>query len=371
MKAKVLLVIVLFHPIVLFSQVVDKRSNTNFKDHYTIRGNIKGLKSSKAYLKLSTATEKDLVDSVKVNDGQFVFTGRVSYPTRCLIDSKDNSLFVSFYLENSEIVISGTPFSDCNITGSKTEDENLMLKKPLDKLSDSINGVNVKRFETMKSGNKVLLESINKEIRNLQGMRFDLLYKFIVEHPESYAAIQYICDAVSYEGLFYDKANKLYSNLSETLRNSEPGQELLKKMQKALGRAALDFTQFDIDGKPVKLSDYKGKYVLLDFWASWCKPCRAENPTLLKAYNKYHEKGFEILAVSLDSKKDAWLKAVKEDQLPWRHVSDLKGKKNDVAMLYEVYGIPDNFLIDPNGVIIGRNYIGEYELENVLEAIFK
>lgn len=136
-----------------------------------------------------------------------------------------------------------------------------------------------------------------------------------------------------------------------------------------IGATAMNFTQNNTDGKPVKLSDYRGKYVLLDFWASWCGPCRAENPNVLDNYEKYHAKGLEILAVSLDDKKDAWLKAIKDDGLEWAHVSDLKGWKNQVAKEYNIRAVPSNFLIDKEGKIVAVDLRGE-ELTRKLEDIF-
>ncbi|MNR34251.1 Thiol-disulfide oxidoreductase ResA [compost metagenome] len=120
----------------------------------------------------------------------------------------------------------------------------------------------------------------------------------------------------------------------------------------------------------VSLSSFKGKYVLLDFWASWCGPCRAENPHVLKAYNKFKDKNFDILAISLDEKKENWLKAVKDDAMPWTQVSDLLGWKNQAAGYYAITAIPQNFLIDPNGVIVAKNLRGdrlEKELAKFLE----
>jgi peroxiredoxin len=137
-----------------------------------------------------------------------------------------------------------------------------------------------------------------------------------------------------------------------------------------LGSKATDFTMNNTEGIPVSLSSFKGKYVLLDFWASWCGPCRGENPNVLKAYNTYKDKGFTVLGVSLDGsgQKKAWLDAIKKDGLTWTEVSDLKGWKNDAASLYSVIAIPQNFLIDPNGVIIGKNLRGE-ELQKKLASL--
>ena len=138
---------------------------------------------------------------------------------------------------------------------------------------------------------------------------------------------------------------------------------------KKVGNAAKGFTLNTAEGTPISLASYKGKYVLVDFWASWCGPCRAENPNVLRAYNKYKEKNFEILSISLDADREAWLKAVKEDKLPWTQVLDLRGN-NSISMAYAVTGIPDNVLIDPNGIIVATTLRGE-ALQKTLEKILK
>ncbi len=138
-----------------------------------------------------------------------------------------------------------------------------------------------------------------------------------------------------------------------------------------IGATPPDFTQNDPDGKPISLSNFRGKYLLIDFWASWCAPCRAENPNVVKAYAKYHEKGFEILGVSLDNERgrENWLNAIKKDGLAWTQVSDLKYWNNEVARKYGISSIPQNFLLDPTGKIVGKNLRGE-TLSKKLEEIF-
>jgi peroxiredoxin len=171
-----------------------------------------------------------------------------------------------------------------------------------------------------------------------------------------------------------EKTKELYEQLSIENKNSEFGKEIKRYVElnkePKIGEQFVDFESEDQNGKLKKLSELKGKVVLLEFWASWCGPCRQENPNLVKTYENFNPKGFEIFAVSLDENKESWLKAIKEDNLNWEHVSDLKGTRNEASLIYGVNGIPDNFLIAENGEIIGRNLRGDklnQKLKEILE----
>ncbi len=142
--------------------------------------------------------------------------------------------------------------------------------------------------------------------------------------------------------------------------------ELLKNV--AVGMPAPEFIQNDPLGNPVSLSSFRGKYLLIDFWAAWCPPCRAENPKVVSAYQKYNDKGFEVLGVSLDKSRERWLKAVQDDGLAWTQVSDLKYWSNEAAALYGISSIPSNLLLDPDGVIIKKNLRGD-DLHSALAAL--
>jgi peroxiredoxin len=171
-----------------------------------------------------------------------------------------------------------------------------------------------------------------------------------------------------------EKTKELYEQLSIENKNTVFGKEITKYIElnknPKIGEQFVDFESENQNGELKKLSDLKGKVVLLEFWASWCGPCRQENPNLVKTYEKFNPKGFEIFAVSLDKDKENWLKAIKKDSLSWEHVSDLKGQRNKASLIYGVNGIPDNFLISESGEIIERNLRGEklnQKLKKLLE----
>jgi thiol-disulfide isomerase/thioredoxin len=197
--------------------------------------------------------------------------------------------------------------------------------------------------------------------------------EFIQKHPESFKSLDLLLSM--YSKLEKNQSKELFNSLSFELQNHSKGKYLrynLFELEEliSINAKALSFTQKDTSGRDVSLKQFSGKYLLLDFWASWCGPCRAEIPKMKNVYDKYKNKGFEIVAISLDTNKDKWKKAISEEKISvWCHLSDLQGGANEVAIKYGIRTIPSNFLLDKDGNIIAKNLSGD-KLSEKLSEIF-
>lgn len=264
------------------------------------------------------------------------------------LSSKRFRGFSQFYIQ------SGESFVTLNSNFVRTDIKGSLLQKQMDSVDN---------------GRKQLRKEHSDKLVN------DYEFNFIKTHPNSWLSFVLLqTHLIRGNDISLDKADSLYGYLSSSLKKY-PAVKSLKglidgRKNAAVGNPAIDFSEKDIAGNTIKLSSYRGKYVLIDFWASWCHPCREENPNLTAAYHKYKDKGLNILSISLDGTRDSWIKAVNQDKLEWLQVSNLKAFEDESVLKYGIHSIPSNFLIDPKGIIVAKNLRGE-ELQQKFAEIFK
>ena len=374
---KILLYIIALLPLMAFAQEPQP---------FLIKSKIGNLNApARAYLIYQLGANRE-IDSAIITNGSFTFKGQIINPSAAVIvidrngvglNSLDTSADnLNLYVDKGEFEInSKDSIAKAVITGSKINDDNKKLLAQLKPLIEQAKKIKEEedKASPAQQNTAEFHNAMQAKHKELQVEQKATLKIFILSNPDSYLSLLALY-SVAGPSPDPSEVDPLYNSLSDRLKATETAKVLKKSLDglrnTAIGVTAPDFTQNDVNGAPVKLSSFRGKYVLLDFWASWCGPCRQENPNVVKAYKKYKDKNFTILSVSLDKAtgKADWLAAIQNDGLSWTQVSDLKFWNNEVASLYSITSIPANFLIDPNGKIIARDLRGD-DLQNKLEEV--
>jgi len=387
-------IIYLIAALMLFQTSFAQTAKTD--KQFILKGKLNGTPKDSVLIYYANSAGKYVQEAKAISNNEFTISGNINHPTNSMLMFKNKSEIISredqqyrmrsFYLEPGLMMLTGDPtkMNELSLTGSKTQTENNELISKTASIREEMKPIEdalMKETDHDKSSEiRDKLEPYNQRIKKVT-------YQFFLDHPNSYVTSDMMKYYVSQMKL--DSIKRIYNNFNQELKENDNGKELANEIMKleagSPGRMAPNFTTVDLDGKPLSLSDFKGKYVILDFWASWCVPCRKGNPHMIVLYNKYSSKGFDMIGISDDDRKPELAKAAiaKDGVGIWHHI--LRGLNMDLAMKhlpnpkdldekYGIHSIPTKILIDPSGKIIGRygDSIGgsDEDLDKMLESIF-
>jgi peroxiredoxin len=360
---------------ILVLAVVLYSCQTTPSDSYTLTATVKGIDEGFAYLQDRIAGQMVPIDTAVIENGSFTFTGQLEYPEIYYIRVDGIRTPIAVFVENATITLTvdAENPSDYLVKGSKSHDilsDVNAVVAPHDErtrtLQEQINAAE-------KNGNEELADQLRIERKETENQRWQDVRDYVAKFPGEHAAV-FVAMRQLAHGLSAGELSGVLTIFDPSLSGARYYDDIKGRItileRVAIGKPAIDFTLADTEGNDLSLSDLRGQYVLINFWASWCPYCRVENPHLVEVYERFSSPQFEILGVSLDREKEAWLKGIGEDGLQWPQVSDLKGWNSGPAGEYAVRSIPQNVLIDPDGTIIARN-LKDKELEEKLEGLLR
>jgi thiol-disulfide isomerase/thioredoxin len=349
-------------------------------------GNLENAEGETIVLERLSSTEVFPKDSADIDsDGEFKLAdAEITEPGFYRLRLGQNNFVILLLNDGDKAEVSGNAldfYKSYEVSGSE---ESLKLRN-LDKrlrqdyeLTDSLR----KSFMQLQASGQYNMDSVKQSIDEIflsaQAKKAEFVEKFINENPSSLATLSAI------QAIRFDENAELFETVANNLSEAYPNSDYVKQFKMTLvdlrakqqaeaktgiGAQAPEIVVQTPDGETIKLSDFRGKITMIDFWAAWCKPCRAENPNVVRVYNKYHDKGFEVFGVSLDRDKESWVAAIQQDGLPWKHGSELKFWQSSFVPAYNLEGIPMTYLLDENGIIIAKGLRGA-ELEAKLQEIF-
>jgi len=330
------------------------------EERFMITGNVEGATENTKVVLTDGSNPTDTVASSVVKDGKFVLSGHVTEPNLYELNFVAAKKKAPLFIGNDKMTISGSTeeVKELKVAGSSSNDDFVEFQKMFNPYFVRLNSVMGMANSPAGAAKK---DSLFQVYKKLTDSIFNQIDGFVATKKSSYVTpfVLVVVNQLTEDVAAQDR--RLHS-LSPEVQKGYYAQYLQKMVNDAkigaIGTEAIDFTQNDTAGRAVSLSSFRGKYVLVDFWASWCGPCRMENPNVVNTYQKFKGKNFTVLGVSLDKSKEPWIKAIKDDGLAWTQVSDLKYWYNEAAAKYHIQSIPQNLLIDPNGKIVGRNLRG-------------
>ena len=340
----------------------------NAQSGYKVTGTVEGMPDGKAIIATVNGSSLDTLAKADVKNGSFEFTGNVSEPTGAYIMVIGQRGAIPFMLENANITVNAGQ-AGLTVTGSEGQ-----------KIYDQFMAINATaQQEAMKlqqeyqaaNGDQAKMQAVQEAYAKLMTDAQAKETELIKANPDSYVSTFVIVSGMGQ--MEYEQLKERYNLLGEKAKASAQGKAIAAQIAKlestAIGQIAPNFTITTPEGESISLYDIKGKVKLIDFWSSWCGPCRGENPHVVEIYKEYHPKGLEIFGVSLDNNKEAWVKAIADDGLVWKHGSDLKGWQSAPAQLYSVSGIPHTVLLDENNKIIAKNLRGDELKQKIAELL--
>jgi peroxiredoxin len=351
----------IFFSVVLVLPFFINAQNVSADNGFVITGTVAGLAEKSDVFLTDANNAADTLARTKVESGKFILAGHVNEPNLYEINFGAVKKKSVMFIGNDAVTLTGNveDMKNLSVKGSRSQDDfmdfqnifnpYIMQLNALNQFANSQQGMN--KRDSIVNVSKGLVSSIMvAEDQFIQNKKSSYVTPFVL-----IVLSQLSDDVIALE----KKLNSLSPQVQNGFYGKYLQQQIAEKKIGAVGTDEIDFVQNDTTGKPVQLSSFKGKYVLVDFWASWCHPCRLENPNVVAAYNRFKNKNFTVLGVSLDKSREPWVAAIKQDKLAWTHVSDLKFWSNDVALKYHVQQIPQNMLIGPDGKIVAKNLRGE------------
>jgi peroxiredoxin len=355
-------------------------------DGYVINGTAKGIYNGiRVYL--NTADERGnqiSQDTAVVMDETFKFEGKIESPEVWFLSINNVNGFIPIMVENEtiEVVIDKNDLKASKITGTKSNEALNEYNDGFNKLMDKRNDLNKRFGASMNSTDSIVKAKLSAEYENINHEISNYPYTFLETNNDNYFSLSIVENILKTNPTDVDPVHKAFSNLDNELKNSLSGKNISNKINALkiqnerltmlnIGKEAPNFSAPNPDGKQLSLNEIKGKVTIIDFWASWCGPCRRENPNVVKVYEKYHDKGLEIISVSLDKpgQKEKWLKAIEDDKLTWHHVSNLQYFQDPVAQQYNIQSIPATYILDADGKIVAKSLRGQALEDKIAEML--